>query len=509
MVLMIPVAAGLGGYYLEKNLGEKLGHKPTYAATAQVMAGDPSALVSDPASVQAAEALVHTYVDMTHGSAFLNDVAEAAKISASPQELADRLQASASDNSLLIDIRALAPTEKEAILLANTAGQTLAARGTLTSLGATADPAALQAELDDLSAKINAAGPQVETLTAQYAETGILDQTTRDALAQQLGIVRGNLRIWERRYRTVSDELARIEDIDKASQVAGLIAVLTFSGPAVSADLISKPSPLKSAGVGAAAGLLAAIGLVALSNYLDNRLRTGEDVVRVLGLPVLGVVRRKTHRFYQQLYLRLANLSADGSPRVLAMVGVSGHQKGAALGLAQACAASGASVVLVSNDRVKPKSKAADAAKANGLAPLLAQKNGDPRKWAQATAITGLSLLRYDLYHDGLPAPTLLPRLKQALSRLADTYDLVVVDAPSMIGDPTALVMGRASDAVLLVVEAGRTNDSQARGLLDGLNSAGGHVLGVVLKNGPRGDSGFSPPPSVAEAAMGPGSQGV
>jgi len=503
IVVVVPVVAAVSGYYLEDKWGEKLGHEPTYAATAEVMVGDPVALLSDPASVRAAEELVHTYVDLAHGDAFLADTAEAAKISASPRELAHRVEVTASQDSLLISIKALAPNEEEAILLTNATAQTLTARGAPTSLGTTTDPAAMQAELADLSAKIKAAGTQVETLTAQFVETGILDQTTRDVLAQQLAVVRGNLLIWEQRYKTVSDELASLEDLGRDSQVATVMGALTLSGPAVSAKLVSAASPLKSAAVGAVAGLLAVFGIVGLFNYLDDRLRTGEDVVRVLGLPVLGVVRRKTHRLYQQLYLRLANLSADSPPRVLAMVGVSGHQKGAALGLAQACAASGASVVLVSNDRVKSKARASDAAKANGLASLLTQKNGDPRKWVQAAAIPGLSLLRYDPYHDGLPAPTLLPRLKQAFSRLAETYDLVIVDAPSMIGDPTALVMAGASDAALLVVEAGRTNDSQARRLLDGLNSAGGHVLGVVFKNGPRRDSGLSPPPSVAEAAMG------
>jgi Mrp family chromosome partitioning ATPase len=79
------------------------------------------------------------------------------------------------------------------------------------------------------------------------------------------------------------------------------------------------------------------------------------------------------------------------------------------------------------------------------------------------------------------------------LQRLERVFDVVLVDAPpAALHTPTAS-LGRAVDGVLLVVRAGRFEAAEIRRAIDGLERAGGRILGVVLTDAvlPR-ESGLS-----------------
>ncbi|CAM3783653.1 YveK family protein [Alicyclobacillus pomorum] len=61
------------------------------------------------------------------------------------------------------------------------------------------------------------------------------------------------------------------------------------------AEVVSNPSPVKpnkklNIAIAFILGLMVSVGIAFLLEYLDNRLRTEEDVTRYLGLPVLGAI---------------------------------------------------------------------------------------------------------------------------------------------------------------------------------------------------------------------------
>jgi capsular polysaccharide biosynthesis protein len=53
-----------------------------------------------------------------------------------------------------------------------------------------------------------------------------------------------------------------------------------------------KPNKMLNVAIAFVVGLMASVGLVFLLNYLDNTLKKEEDIERLLGVPVLGVVSR-------------------------------------------------------------------------------------------------------------------------------------------------------------------------------------------------------------------------
>jgi len=73
------------------------------------------------------------------------------------------------------------------------------------------------------------------------------------------------------------------------------------------------------------------------------------------------------------------------------------------------------------------------------------------------------------------------PLVRALLSRLAATYDYVILDAPPVLEAPETVVLGGVVDTTLLVVRASSTKGGVVQRAVDVLAKAGVPVLGVVL----------------------------
>ncbi len=115
--------------------------------------------------------------------------------------------------------------------------------------------------------------------------------------------------------------------------------------------------------------------------------------------------------------------------------------------------------------------------------PVLASQFNFVEAEAAITRVVGL-----DLYQMTFPsmrgaldlAPT-LRRMPEFLSRLRDSFDLVVIASPAASEAPMGLLLSRFVDGNILVLEAGRTRAPVAAELRDSLAASGGTVVGAVL----------------------------
>jgi polysaccharide biosynthesis transport protein len=71
--------------------------------------------------------------------------------------------------------------------------------------------------------------------------------------------------------------------------------------------------------------------------------------------------------------------------------------------------------------------------------------------------------------------------LPSILEEAVPEYDLVIVDAPPILGFPESLQMAAAVDGVILVALAGKTNRNAVRSALTTLRSVRANVVGLVL----------------------------
>jgi len=77
-------------------------------------------------------------------------------------------------------------------------------------------------------------------------------------------------------------------------------------------------------------------------------------------------------------------------------------------------------------------------------------------------------------------APT-LRRIPEFLTRLRQTFDLVVIASPAATDAPMGVLLSRFVDGNILVLESGRTRAQVAMELRESLSSSGGIVVGAVL----------------------------
>lgn len=79
--------------------------------------------------------------------------------------------------------------------------------------------------------------------------------------------------------------------------------------------------------------------------------------------------------------------------------------------------------------------------------------------------------------------------VNRVLNALSEQADMLLIDAPPVIGVTDAAVLGARADGVLLVVSAGKTRRDHAERAKELLEKARVRIVGVALTNTPKGDT--------------------
>jgi len=258
--------------------------------------------------------------------------------------------------------------------------------------------------------------------------------------------------------------------------------------------------------VGVFLGVLAAF----LLEYLDQTIKTAADVERALELPVLGLIplgaapgshRRGGRRgalplvslasaddpsseAYRALRTNVTFVNAE--ERALRLVAVTSPGPGegkstTAANLAITLAQQGSRTLLVDADLRRPLvHRAFNLVQEPGLTDILVG-TATLREAARPNVVPNL---------DVLPAGALPPNpsellgsatMHRLLDQLRAEYETVVFDSPPILAVTDATVLGASTDAVILVLRAGETEETAAQGAVDQLRRVHARVAGAVL----------------------------
>ncbi len=249
-------------------------------------------------------------------------------------------------------------------------------------------------------------------------------------------------------------------------------------------------------------GMLVAIGL----EYLNDTIKSREDVRNKLGLACLGTVPKKPGKgdfvedlkdptsgiseAYSTVAASLGFSTETGVPKVLLLTSSrpAEGKSSSALALAQNFSRRGRSVLLVDCDLRKPafKSPSED----SGLTTLLTN-NESVATGISATHFENLWLLPSGPIPPN-PADLLSTARFHAIIREASAqFDLVIIDAPPVIGLADAPLIASMCKDVTFIIEAGKTRTSVAREAVSKLKAAGAHILGVTLTKSREGRGGY------------------
>ena len=243
--------------------------------------------------------------------------------------------------------------------------------------------------------------------------------------------------------------------------------------------------------------------LAFLRDRADQRLRTPDDVVKRIGIRIIGtttssdtikraLLPRQIAGDYQTIRANLRLLNGDKMPKKL-VVTSPGMREGKttfAINLATSMSRSGEKVLLIDGDLRKPD-----------IAHLLNLPKGSRglqdmlfgRKFDQVVCSmpsTGLDVLAADSRNMADAYELLaLPLTAQHINMISENYDHVIIDTPPVLAFPDALMWAKIADAVILVSFAGQTTAPDLREASEKLAQINVNVLGTVLSNVEAGHS--------------------
>lgn len=252
-------------------------------------------------------------------------------------------------------------------------------------------------------------------------------------------------------------------------------------------------------------GLLGGVGLAFLFEHLDDTFRRPEELEKLLGLPVLGVIpktrqergdsrpmalvghedpRSAFAEAYRSVRTALQFSTASGVPRLLTVTSaMAGEGKTTtALSLAIQFAQAGKRTLLIEADLRKPSlHRDLNLDNQVGLTNYLAGGGVQPVDIAKPTHIANLFAVPSGPLPPN-PAELLSSaRMVELLSLAAGKFDQVILDSPPLLGLADALIIGNLCEGTLLTIEMGNTPRGYALGALKRLRGARVYVLGAIL----------------------------
>ena len=312
---------------------------------------------------------------------------------------------------------------------------------------------------------------------------------------------------WEQTKKLCDILDDRIKEINVTEETGALnISILEVARPA---DKPSKPQKARIMAIALVLGLMLGGGLALLRDWMDQRLRSAEEISAVLGMPVLGVVPSMSRK--QGIVARGQKVHLDSNShvaeayRTIRTAVFFGAPKGEAKtilvtspaavdgkttlvsNLAIAMAQAGQNTLILDADFRKPTQHKIFEAnhRDSGLSSVLAGAT-TLEDAIMPTEVKGLELLPCGL---DVPNPSEMlnsESFAKLLELLSNKYDRVIIDSPPVMPVTDAQILGATCDITILVLRAEKSTRKTSQQARDGLLSVGAHLLGVVVNDVPR-----------------------
>jgi len=364
-----------------------------------------------------------------------------------------------------------------------------------------------QARLANDQAKIDELDPILALYQQIYTQLVVLGKTTDtgEASSVDLDRLKTTLQLYQQIYISSINSLETLR-LSKAQSTPTVMQVETAAKPTTPIS----PKPVQSALLAAAIGLLATAGFIFLVEFLDDTLKTPDDIKDVLETPVIGFIGELKHNpkqdeeslgvfvaknprspvaeAFRSLRTNLEYSSVDDPARTL-LVTSSGESEGkstVAANLAIVEAQSGKKVIIIDADMRRPKVHVQfNKSNRKGLSDVVTGKLRIEDVVKTYDQVENLSIITCGTIP---PNPSELlgsDRMSQTLKELEEQFDLIIIDTPPMIVSDAQILSGKV-DGVIFVVIPGQTRAIAALRPIEELRRIGSHVMGIVANKIPR-----------------------
>lgn len=267
-----------------------------------------------------------------------------------------------------------------------------------------------------------------------------------------------------------------------------------------------RPRKLLNLAIGLLAGGLLGLGIVFVLEFLDQSVKSSEDLEEKLNLPFLGFVPYEKQKKKETEYATLLKegnfliaenvrnvrtmldfaLSNDHNAPILITSSLQGEGKShLSVNLLVAMAQAGKKVLVVDGDLRRSRlHKAFRLSPEKGLSNIW---DANPQKAdyaANVQAVKDVPNLFVMTAGQRPPNPAELlntPKLADFIAWAQKNYDQLVVDCPAILPVSDTLLWGKYIPRAVFVIKYGQTNAKLAKIALDKLQKAGIKVLGAVI----------------------------
>ena len=459
----------------------------TYQSTATLIVGQSLQSTNpDINQLLASQRLSQTYASLATTTSVLAQVVDKVGLNEPADVLRKNVVVTAATDSTLITITATDGDPQRAATIANTlAGDLIAASPAISGRDAS-----VQSFIDS---DLKATQQQITDTQTELQRLLSLPNPSPDE-QNQIQTLQGRLVSLRQTYTTLL-----------ASSSNSGANLLTVVDPAIPATQPSGPRVLLNTILAALVGLLLAIGIAFLLEYLDDTVKSGADVEALVGVPTLGAIirmkgsgerseiyhlaallypRSPAAEAYRTLRTNVEFAAVDAPVRTLLVTSsIPGEGKTTtAANLAVVFAQAGRRTLLLDADLRKPGvHKMFNLQNSQGLTSLLRSDEVDAVAVAQATEQENLAVITTGPLPPN-PAELLgSQRMKLILERLAATVELVIIDSPPLRAVTDAAILASITDGTIFVIDAGRTRRGAAVSGREALAKVGARVLGVTL----------------------------
>jgi succinoglycan biosynthesis transport protein ExoP len=444
--------------------------------------------------------LAYTYTQLARRQPVLQGAIDSLGLNMSWQALASQVSTSIVQQTMLMEISVVDTDPYRAKVLADAIAQQLILLSPAAASANNPDEVAfIQSQLDDLQSKIENAAADVTSLSQEMDAASSARQI--QDLQNQIAILESKISGWQYTYTQY-----------RISMQGGDVNALSVVEPAAVYPTPISPNVRMNVLLAAAIGLVLAVGGVILIEYLDDTVKTAEDVIRISGYPMIGGITRiegsdyparlvaahkplsPTAEAFRVLRTNLQFSSVDNPPKSVMMTspGPSEGKSVTLANLAVVVAQSGLNVILVDTDLRRPvQHKIFGLPNRHGFSDAILSPNKDLGQHLQRTSIDNLWLLSSGSLPPN-PAELLASeRMKELIAWLETEADLVLFDSPPALVVTDAMVLGTRVDGVVMVNDAGRTRTNETRMAVEEFKRMRVNLLGIVLNRMAGSGSGY------------------
>lgn len=495
LVVLSVLIAATSSYFASKAV------TPLYRTKSTLMVG--RAMENpDPNSVDlwTGQQLAYTYVQLVRREPVLQGAINDLGLQMSWQALAGQVSSNIVNQTMLMEINVVDSDPYRAKVLADAIAQRLIEQSpAAANSGSPQEKAFIQAQMDDLEVKIKAAQQEGERLNQELDAANSARQI--QDLQNQINILESKISGWQSSYSQLVISI-------QGGDVNALSIVEEASLPTAPISPNVKMNVLLASAI----GLVLAVGGIFLIEYLDDTIKTQEDVTRTSNLPTLGAIARiegedypdkliaikqplsPIVEAYRVLRTNLQFSSVDKPAKTLVMTspGPSEGKSISVANLAVVMAQSGLKVIVADTDLRRPvQHKIFNLPNRYGISDAILKPNPGLKEHLQDPGIENLRVITSGILPPN-PAELLASeRMKLLIEELKKEADVVLFDSPPSLVVTDAAILGTLVDGVVIINDVGRTRSNEARRAVEELTRVHTNLLGIVLNRLSIGGSGY------------------